>query len=105
LACEDSSARLEEGPEVLVGHDTLALHILRRINHALELLDEKLLQQLSVRLRGALVFGVIVQLGDGLLEFRPTVDERLEPAGELKAVQTNSDTGIVLQDGCQKRLQ
>jgi hypothetical protein len=68
LTCEDGGARLEEGPEVLVGHDTLALHILRRIDHALELLDEKLLQQLSVRLRGALVFGIIIQLGDGLFE-------------------------------------
>jgi hypothetical protein len=46
---------------------------------------------------GALVFGIVAKLSDGLLEFGPSMDERFKFAAEFKAIEADSDPGIPSQ--------
>jgi hypothetical protein len=65
---------------VLIGHDALALHILRSVDHSLELLDKNILKQSSMLFRRTLILGVVSKLGNGLFQLRPAMDERFELA-------------------------
>jgi len=104
LLAEDERTGLEERPQVLIGHDTLALEVGEGIDGLLEFLREKLVKKLSVlELAACFVPTVsgcrfLLELLDRDVKVGPAVDDWLEATGELQALQADSDSWVARQN-------